>query len=257
MEEVVKEGDSVLVLIDEKRKFVIRVERSKILGTDRGYILHDQLIGVPYGSTVKTSIGVPALILRPLRQDYFALLRRVTQVIHPKDAALMIYLSGISPGSKVGEAGVGTGALSIAIASIIGDNGTLYGFDVSDKALQCAAENLEKAGLRHRVVLTKRDVRLGVDVKYLDAFFLDIPDPWNAVVTVGNALKPSSPLLIYVPTVNQVERTVLALHESKLFGDIHVYELLLREYRVDPGAVRPRTKMIGHTGYIVFARRTL
>lgn len=257
MEGVVKEGDSALILIDEKRRFVIKVERSKILGTDKGYITHDQLIGTPYGSIVKTSMGVPALVLKPLRHDYFALLRRVTQVIHHKDVALMIYLSGISPGSKVGEAGVGTGALSIAIASIIGDSGILYGFDISDKALHCAAENLERAGLKHRVVLTKRDVRLGVDVKHLDAFFLDIPDPWNAVTKVGDAIKPSSPLLIYAPTVNQVEKTVIALHESRLFSDIHVYELLLREYRVDPGAVRPRTKMIGHTGYIVFARRTL
>lgn len=257
MEERVQEGAYILLLIDEKRRFVFKVERGKILGTDKGYILHDQLIGIPYGSVVKTSLGVPALVLKPIAQDYFAGLKRITQVVYPKDAALMIYLSGISPGSKVGEAGVGTGALSIVIASIIGDAGVLYGFDISDKALKHASENLEKAGLRHRVVLIKHDVRADLNVEPLDAFFLDIPDPWNAIVSVSRVLKASAPLLIYVPTINQVEKTVIALRESKLFGDVHVYELLLREYQVELGAVRPKTRMIGHTGYIIFARKIL
>jgi len=257
MEEIVREGDTVLVLINEKRKFVARVERGKMLGTDKGYIPHDQLVGIPYGSVVKTSAGVPAFILKPLRQDYFAWLRRATQVIYPKDAAFMIYLSGIGPGSKVGEAGVGTGALSVAITSIIGDEGILYGFDISDRALECVKENLEKAGLRHRAVLLKHDVRLGINVEPLDAFFLDIPDPWNAITSVNRVLKPSAPILVYVPTINQVEKTVLAMCESKMFTDIHAYELLLREYLVNPGAVRPRTKMIGHTGYVIFARKVL
>lgn len=256
MGEKIHEGSPVLVLIDEKRKFVIKVERGKILGTDKGYILHDQLIGTSYGSIIKTSMNVPALVLKPFRQDFTGL-KRVTQIIHPKDAAFMIYLSGIGPGSVVGEAGVGTGTLSIAIASIIGDIGALYGFDISDEALECAIENLEKAGLSHRVILIKQDVRTDLGVEPLDAFFLDIPDPWNAVMSVSKVLKPSAPLLAYVPTINQVERTVTALRDSKLFSDIHVYELLLREYQVEPGATRPSTKMTGHTGYIIFARRIL
>jgi len=169
----------------------------------------------------------------------------------------MIHLSGIGCGSRVGEAGVGSGALSIAIASVICDSGKLYGYDISERALKVARENLEKAGLLHRVVLAKRDVREELDVGSLDAFFLDIPDPWNAVNSVSRALNPSAPLLAYVPTVNQVEKTVLALRESDLFRDIHVYEVLLREYSVEKNAVRPKTRMIGHTGYIIFARRVL
>lgn len=253
--EVVREGDGVLIYIDEKRKFVVKVQRGKILGTDKGYILHDQLIGQRYGSFVKTSRGYTALLLKPLRQDYVTSIRRVTQIIYPKDAALMIYLSGINPGSRVGEAGVGSGALTVAIASIIGDNGILYGFDVSKKALECARENLEKAGLLHRVILKEQDVRMDLNVEPLDSFFLDIPDPWNALVNVSKVLKPSSTLLIYTPTINQVERTVIALQNTGLFRDVRVYELLLREYQVEPGAVRPLTRMIGHTGYIIFARR--
>lgn len=254
--EGIREGERVLVLLDG-RKFVIKVERGKILGTDRGYILHDRIIGLPYGSLVTTSLNVPALLLKPMRHDYIYGLRRKTQIIHPKDAAFMVYLSGIGPGSKVGEAGVGTGSLTIALASIVGDDGVVYGFDISDEALNVASTNLEVAGLKHRVKLLKRDVRGTVEVEPLDAFFLDMPDPWNALASVSRALKVSSPILVYVPTVNQVEKTVIAMRESRKYYDIHVYELLLREYSVERDSVRPSTRMIGHTGYIVFARRVL
>jgi tRNA (adenine57-N1/adenine58-N1)-methyltransferase len=254
---ITREGESVLVYIDDKRKFTVKLERGRVLGTDKGFISHDVLIGLPYGSPVKTSTGVQAYLLKPLRQDYLYGILRSTQIIYPKDAALMIYLSGIGCGSRVGEAGVGSGALSIAIASIICDEGRLYGYDISERALEVARGNLEMAGLLHRVILSKRDVREGIDVDSLDAFFLDIPDPWNAIKTVSISLKPSSPLLAYVPTVNQVEKTVLALRGSGVFRDIHVYEVLLREYSVEKDAVRPKTRMIGHTGYIIFARRVL
>lgn len=257
MNERIHEGDRVLVLVDKKRKFVIKVERGKILGTDKGYISHDNIIGLLYGSSVETSMGVKALLLKPLRHDYIAGFKRITQIIHPKDAALMIYISGIGPGSRVGEAGVGTGSLTVAIASLIGDNGILYGYDILEEALECTRQNLEKAGLLHRVVLQKQDVKTDIKVEPLDAFFLDIPDPWNAVLSVGRVLKPSAPILIYVPTVNQVEKTVLSLRSSGLFGDIHVYEILLRELQVEPESVRPFSHMIGHTGYIIFARKLL
>lgn len=256
--ETTREGDTVLILIDNKRKFLVKLDKGKVLGTDKGYIYHDDMIGLAYGSTVKTSLGVPAYVLKPTRIDYYSAgVLRVTQVIHPKDVALMIYLSGIGPGSRVGEAGVGSGVLTLSIASIIGSEGKLYGFDISDKALECVRLNLEKVGFTNRVVLRKLDVRSGVDVEPLDAFFMDIPDPWNAVQSISRVLKPSASLLIYVPTVNQVEKTVLALKESKMYIDIHTYELLLREYQVEKDAVRPRTRMIGHTGYIIFARKVL
>ncbi|MGC8982364.1 MAG: tRNA (adenine-N1)-methyltransferase [Desulfurococcaceae archaeon] len=256
--EITREGDPVYIYIDEKRRFVTRLRRGGVLGTDKGFVYHDELIGKPYGSLIKTSSGCPAYIFKPLRQDYYSRgILRVTQVIYPKDAAFMIYLSGIGPGSRVGEAGVGTGTLTLAIASIIGSEGKLYGFDISEKALECARANVEKAGFSDRVILKKHDVREEIDVEPLDAFFLDIPDPWNAIISVSKVLKSSAPLLVYVPTTNQVEKTVLALRESKAFADIHAYELLLREYQVEKDAVRPVTRMIGHTGYIIFARRVL
>lgn len=254
--DAISEGELILVYIDEKRKFVTRVQRGRVTGTDKGYISHDEIIGRRYGEVLETSMKTKATILKPLLIDIVERSRRATQIIYPKDAGLMIYLSGIGPGSIVGEAGVGTGALTITLASIVGDSGRVYGFDINDKALECARSNLEFAGLSNRVILEKRDIRERLDVTGLDAFFLDIPDPWNALESIYHSLKVSRPILIFVPTINQVEKTLRKLGEMP-FIDIHVYETLLREYSLNPDALRPRTRMIGHTGYVIFARKTL
>lgn len=256
--DAIKPGDPVLIYLDEKRKYVTRAERGKVTGTEMGFIKHDDIIGLPYGAAVRTSLGREAILLRPLRHDYAQAIRRATQIVYPKDAALMIYLSGLSPGWIIGEAGVGTGALTIALASLVGDSGKVYGFDISEKAISVAKSNLERAGLGHRVVLQLRDIREGVGAAGpFDAFFLDMPDPWNALESVSKALKPAGTLVIYVPTVNQVEKSVLALRGRGDFCDIRALEVLVRDYEVKEGATRPRTRMIGHTGYVVFARKTL
>ncbi|MCY0867922.1 MAG: tRNA (adenine-N1)-methyltransferase [Desulfurococcus sp.] len=256
MSGIIREGDSVLVVLDEKRRFIARVRRDGILGTDKGFVKLGDLIGKPYGVIVKTSQGFKALILKPLPHDYSTLLHRATQIIYPKDAGLMIHLSGIGPGSKIGEAGVGSGALTIVLANSIGDTGILYGFDISEKNLEVAKGNLEKAGLLERVRLLKHDIREPVSLPVdLDSFFLDIPDPWNALRVVAGLVRAGGTLLVYSPTINQVEKTVVELKKNPCFADIHSYEVLLREYKVEEGAVRPFTRMIGHTGYVVFARR--
>ena len=256
MSGVIGENDTVLIVIDEKRRFIVKVRRDGILGTDKGVVRLGDLIGKPYGSTIETSQGVKALVLKPLIHDYSLLVQRATQIIYPKDAGFMIYLSGIKPGSRVGEAGVGSGALTIALASIVGSSGLVYGFDISMKNLEVARVNLEKAGVADWVRLLQHDVRNPIDIpEELDAFFLDIPDPWNAIPSIARILRTCGALLVYSPTINQVEKTVIALRRHGCFTDIHAYETLLREYRVEEGAVRPLTRMIGHTGYIVFARK--
>ncbi|MEM0380575.1 MAG: tRNA (adenine-N1)-methyltransferase [Desulfurococcaceae archaeon] len=252
---VLNEGDRVLVYIDKKRRFLITLERNGILGTDKGFIKHSDIIGKNYGDTVETSFGVKAFLYKPLLIDYQYVITRKTQIIYPKDAAFMIYLSGIKPGSRVLEAGVGSGFLTISLANFIGSNGKVYGFDIEPEFLKTTSLNLEKAGLIDRVELKLGDVRESVDLRDLDAVFYDLPDPWNALETAYSVLKPLHPVLIYVPTVNQVEKTVVEMREKGLFTDINVYELLLREYIVEKNATRPKTMAIGHTGYIIFARR--
>ncbi len=248
-------GDIVSIYIDEKRTFVIRLVRGGILGTDKGFIKHEHIVGKSFGEIVYTSRGAKAYIMPPILIDKLRLLKRTTQVIYPKDLSFMIYLSGIRPGSRVLEAGVGTGFLTISLANFVGPNGRIYGFDLNEGRIRILGEAMEILGYKDRVVLKVGDIRKPLDLRGLDAVFLDIPDPWNALQTIYEVLKPGFPVIMYVPTVNQLEKTVIALREHRGFLSVHAYELLLREYDVSKGATRPQTLMIGHTGYIVYARK--
>ena len=250
-------GDIVTIYIDQKRIYTIRLTKNNILGTDKGYIKHNNIVGKRYGEHIYTSQGVKAYLLKPLLIDYLHAINRVTQIIYPKDSSLMIYLSSINPDSKILEAGVGTGFLTISLANFISNRGKVIGFDIRKEHLEIAKHNLEKAGLIDKVQLVLGDIRDPsiVQEEVFDTVFYDLPDPWNALETAYRALKPSMPILIYVPTVNQVEKTVVTMKKFSKFIDIHVYEVLLREYLAEKGATRPKTFMIGHTGYIVFARK--
>lgn len=254
-ETVINEGSVVYVIIDLKRRFLIKVKRGEVLGTDKGFIRHDDIIGKKYGDSIKTSLGHKAYLLKPLPQDYLDGFKRVTQVIYPKDASLMVYLSGIGPGSRVIEAGVGTGYLTSYLARIVGDNGVVYGYEIRHEFIKVAKENLAKVGLLNRVIFKNKDIRKEVDEKDVDAVFLDIPDPWNALEKIHESLKPSAPLLAYVPTINQVEKLITHIRNHGGFIDLNVYELILRTYITVPEALRPHSIIVGHTGYIVFARK--
>ncbi len=252
----ISEGDFVLLIIDRKRRWIVRASRGKIFGSDKGVLDLGNLVGLEYGSTIKLSTGVEAEVHRPLLIDFvekgFA---RATQVIYPKDAGFMIYLSGISSGSRVLEAGVGSGFLTAALANIVKPTGRVYAYEIRKEFLELALKNLRMLGLESYVELKLKDVREHIDERDLDAAFLDMPDPWNALDNLYNALRPSAPILFFFPTINQVEKLYQAIEEHGGFSDFKCYEMLLREYRVKTGMTRPSTRMIGHTGYIVFARK--
>ncbi len=254
---IINEGDWILVYLDEKRKFLVSVKKGEVFGSDKGILKLDEVIGLPYGSKVKLSTGYDAYILRPLFYDYFLRYKRVTQVIYPKDLGFIIFISGVSSGSRVLEAGIGTGFLTTTLAHIVKPNGKVYAYDVREDILEVAKRNLKLSGLLKYVELKHGDVRLKVNEKNLDAAFLDIPDPWNALDNIYSALKPSSPVIAFLPTINQVEKLVNAMKRHEGFIDINAIEIMIRDYIVKEGATRPRTTMIAHTGYIVYARTCL
>jgi tRNA (adenine57-N1/adenine58-N1)-methyltransferase len=256
--DVVREGDLVLIALDRRRRYIVEAGEGRILHTDRGPIHMDEVLGKPYGSRIAVRRG-EALILRPLLEDILMLgYRRKSQVIYPKDLGYMVLLGNVRPGSRVAEAGVGTGFLTTVLAHFVGRDGVVYGFDIRSDMIETARRNLEMAGLLGRVRLVEHDVREGLPIDSpVDAVFLDLPDPWNVVQPSYRALRPCGRLVVFQPTINQVERTAIALRSHGGFADIGAVELLLREYIVEEGRVRPHTRMIGHTGYILYARKIL
>ncbi|MEJ2780552.1 MAG: tRNA (adenine-N1)-methyltransferase [Sulfolobaceae archaeon] len=251
-----KEGDSVVIWVDPKRVFLVKVEKGKKFGSDKGTLDLSTLIGKEYGSTVSLSTGVQAYLLRPTPLDAYNGLRRPSQVLYPKDISYMIYVSGIKEGDTVIEAGTGSGFLTISLAYTVGEKGRVITYDIREDMQETARRNLSFMGLLDRVTFKLKDIRQGIDERDVDAVFLDMPDPWNTIQYVHEILKPSGSVVIFVPTVNQIEKTVLKIREFD-FVDVHAEELIVREYQVKENATRPKNIGVVHTGFIIRARKSI
>lgn len=70
------------------------------------------------------------------------------------------------------------------------------------------------------------------------------------------ALRSGGLFLSYVPTVPQVMQTVEALERASVFGLIETFETLLRTWNIQGRSVRPDHRMVAHSGFITFARKT-
>jgi tRNA (adenine57-N1/adenine58-N1)-methyltransferase len=252
-EDVIREGSFVLLYLDGKRKYLVRAEKGRVLHTHKGYLSLDSVVGLKYGSKIKSNIGVEFVALQPTPWDFVLKIARKTQVIYPKDMALMIFKLGLKPGMRVVEAGTGSGALTCALAFFVRP-GVVYSYDVNPSFQEVAKKNLERAGLLDYVVLKVKDITQGIDEEDVDAVVLDMATPWLVVPHAWKALKGGGHFASFSPTINQVEKTVIELRKQG-FVDVKVYELLLREIKVEEGTVRPETLMIGHTGYMTFARK--
>ncbi len=255
--DIVKDGDTVLLYFDDNRKFVVKIKRDGRLDSDRGYIVFSDVIGKPYGSFVETNLGFRAYILKPLLVDFIEKFRRITQIIYPKDLSYIVFISGITPGSIVVEAGTGSGVLTATLANFVRPDGKVYTYEVRKEFLEVARRNVELAGLGDYVVFKNRDVRDGIEEKNVDAVFYDLPTPWSLIDVAYEALKPTGSLTIFVPTIEQLSKTIAKLREHGGFINIKAFDTLVRSYKTIPGEIRPNTWAVIHTGYIINARKIL
>jgi tRNA (adenine57-N1/adenine58-N1)-methyltransferase len=252
----IREGDDVLLYLNRKRTYLVRVESGKSFHTHKGYIQLDSLIGKEYGIRLKSSLGTEFVALKPTIRDYIFKMLRKTQITYPKDIALIIMFSGIGPGSRVVEAGTGTGALTGALAFHVKPTGRVYSYEVRAEFIETALKNLRRTGLDKYVEIKNQDITQGIDEKEVDAVMLDMATPWLVVPHAYSALRGSGSLVSFSPTIDQVVKTVEVLKENG-FVDIETVECLLRRMQVARGKTRPETLMTAHTGYITFARKAV
>ncbi len=250
---MIKEGDLVLLWFDEKRKWVVRVERGRRFESDRGVLMLDDVIGKEYGESVLTSKGWKVFLLRPTLTDLLEEFRRRTQVIYPKDIGYIIMRLGIRPGMKVLEAGTGSGFVT---ASLSWFGARVYSFEIRKEHLRTSMKNLERFGLRKNVIYIYDDVTNAPEVlgeRSVDAAIIDLADPWEKVESVARTLRGGSPAAFFLPTYNQLEKLKESL--KPYFTPMEVYELMMRKIKVERGATRPEQIMIGFTGFIVITRK--
>ena len=250
-------GDRVQLTDAKGKLYSITLTAGAEWHTHKGMLKHDQLVGIPEGSIVVTNGELKFQAFRPLLADYVLSMPRGATIIYPKDAAMILGVADIKPGVRVLEAGVGSGALSISILRAIGENGFLHSVEIRDDFAEISEKNVssyfgEKPANWKLSVGALQEQQL--ENNY-DRIVLDMLAPWECMDVASNALVPGGVFMSYVATTTQLSRIAEAIKESGNFTEPESSETIVRGWHHEGLAVRPQHRMIGHTGFLVFARR--
>ncbi len=251
------EGERVQLTDPKGRLHTVVLVAGKQFHTHRGAIEHDDLIGRPEGSVVCSSAGTQYLALRPLLTDFVLSMPRGAAVVYPKDAAQIVSQGDIHPGATVVEAGAGSGALTCWLLRAVGPAGRVISYESRADHAEIAAANVETffGGRPANWALRVDDIAHHPDTDLTDRVILDMLSPWQVLPVASAALRPGGVLVGYVATTTQLSRLVEALREHGGYTEPAAWESLIRSWHVVGLAVRPEHRMIGHTAFLVSARR--
>jgi tRNA (adenine57-N1/adenine58-N1)-methyltransferase catalytic subunit len=253
-------GDIVQLTEPKGRHHTIILEPGKRFHTHKGFLIHDQLIGQPNGSIVTTDKDVDYLALRPRLADFVLSMPRGAAIIYPQDAAEIVYRADIAPGHRVVEAGVGSGALTLWLLRALAPDGQLTSVERRAEFAEVATGNVSTfypAGTPASWTLEVGDFvdrAAAMPAHSVDRVILDMLAPWECLDEAWRILGPGGILLTYVATVTQLSRVAEALKNHGGFTPAEATESLVRGWHLDGLAVRPDHRMIGHTGFLAWAR---
>lgn len=250
-------GDRVQ-LTDQKGKiYSITITPGKEWHTHKGWIVHDDLIGLPEGSVVSTSAGLKFTAFIPLLTDYVLSMPRSATIVYPKDAALIVGFADIFPGARVLEAGVGSGALTLSLLRAVGPSGSVHSVERREEFAANATSNIENyfGGRPANWSLAIGSVQEQEFDHDFDRVILDMLAPWECVEMAAKVLRPGGVFMAYVATTTQLSATAEALKDDGHFTEPESFESLVRGWHHEGLAVRPQQRMIGHTGFLIFSRR--
>ncbi|HTS98792.1 MAG TPA: tRNA (adenine-N1)-methyltransferase [Streptosporangiaceae bacterium] len=254
-------GDQVQLTDPKGRRHRVVLEAGRSFHTHRGSLAHDDIIGRPEGSVIVSSGGTPYVALRPLLADYTLSMTRGAAVVYPKDAGQILAQADIFAGARVIEAGAGSGALSCWLLRAVGDSGLLVSYERRADFAEIARGNVERyfggPPPSWRLVTGELPAEgaAAPDGDAFDRVVLDMLAPWEYADASARSLRPGGLVCCYVATTTQLSRTVEALRGQGSFDEPAAWETLLRGWHVDGLAVRPEHRMVGHTGFLVTARR--
>lgn len=254
-------GDRVQLTGPKGRLNTITLREGGELHTHHGVLKHEALVGQPDGSVHTNSGGHEYLALRPLLRDFVMSMPRGAAIVYPKDAAQILASADIFPGATVVEAGVGSGALSLWLLRAIGADGRLISFERRAEFAEVAQANVETfLGYEPdtwRIAVGDLAEALPHEVEpgSVDRVVLDMLAPWECIDVVADALTPGGVVLCYIATATQLSRVAEYLRGTGLFTEPEATETMIRGWHVEGLAVRPDHRMIGHTGFLLTARR--
>ncbi len=254
-----QDGEQVLLIDQRGRRHLFMLRKGDTFHSDRGWIPHDEIIGHPDGSWVRTSKGTRYVALRPTLAEYVLDMPRGAQVIYPKDLAMIIFWADVFPGARILEAGMGSGALTLALLRAVGPEGKVVSYEQREDFARRALANIHvRLGEVSNLVVRLRPVEDGLaEEEPVDRVLFDLPEPWRLVEPVAKVLRPGGIFLSYVPTILQSHQTTEALRRHPGYALIETFETLFRPWNIEGQSVRPFHRMVAHTGFLTVARRVV
>ena len=252
------EGERVLLVDRKDRRYLVTLHKGRSFQSHAGVIEHDSIIGRSEGEELearqkdgRVTNSARYLVLRPTLADVVIGMPRGAQVIYPKDLGAILMAADIFPGARVLEAGVGSGALSMAMLRA---GAVITGYELREDFAARARANVEAfLGPDQPYDVQVRDVYVGIDDDGFDRVVLDLAEPWQVVPHAKSALVPGGILLAYLPTINQTAE-LRALLDQSGFTMAETFEILRRTWHIEGRSVRPDHRMVAHTGFITTAR---
>lgn len=253
------EGELVQLIGPKGRRHTLRLQPGSVFGTHNGEVRHDQIIGRRPGELVSGTKGLEYLAMRPSLADATTVMPRGAAIVYPKDAAQILMEGDIFPGSKVLEAGVGSGALSCHLLRAIGAEGMLTSVEIRDEFAEVARANVSRLMGSPKtwqlLIGDLAEVCGQFESEAYDRVVLDMLRPWQHFTELERVIVMGGILTCYLTTVPQLSRTIEALKSSGNWAELRAWETLVRDWHVSDLAVRPEHRMTAHSGFLVTARR--
>jgi len=250
-------GDLVQLIDAKGNKYTITLKADAIFHSHRGQLAHNDMIGRREGIIINSDRAISYQVLRPALDDYVLSMPRGAAVVYPKDAARIVGLADVGEGSRILEAGVGSGALTCSLLRSAGTSGAVHSVERRPEFAEIATENVCRwfAGFPVSWTLTIGDLcDLAADTGDYDSVVLDMLAPWECLEVAERSLRPGGALVVYVATTTQLSRLVETIRVRNVWTEPRAEESLLRTWHLDGLSVRPDHKMNGHTGFLVAAR---
>jgi tRNA (adenine57-N1/adenine58-N1)-methyltransferase len=227
----IEEGDLVLIYISRTIIKPLYVKSGESFNTRFGSFPHDSMIGLEFGSQITTPKDRGFVyLLQPTPELWTMSLPHRTQIVYTPDSSYILQRLNVCNGSRVIEAGTGSGSFTHAFSRTVNNDGKLFTFEFHETRYEKAKEEFIKHELLNTII-THRDVcKNGFEIENIeldaDTVFLDLPSPWEAIPFLQNVVAKDRKIGIccFSPCFEQVVKTVESL-ESEGWKDIELTEI--------------------------------
>jgi tRNA (adenine57-N1/adenine58-N1)-methyltransferase len=240
-----------LLFVNGDREFLL--EPGAEFGTDLGVL--DVPPDVEPGDTVETHLGEAFAVREPRGPDLFDHFERTGAPMMPRDVGLLVGHTGASRGDRVLDAGTGTGVLAAYLGRV---DAEVLSYERDPEFADVARENMALAGVADRVTVRTGDLTDDLaalaDGPPFDLLTLDTEDAPAVVERAPDLLVSGGFVAVYSPFVEGTRAAETAAREAGL-SEVTTFETIQRRMEFGERGSRPSTAGVGHTGYLLFARR--